>query len=57
MSSTNAAPGNATALTSTTCINGKKAKRSKLKPGMTCEIVYGSNGGEVKSVSCSAGQT
>ncbi|MCZ6447681.1 MAG: tripartite tricarboxylate transporter substrate-binding protein [Alphaproteobacteria bacterium] len=38
-------------------IDGKKAKRSKLKPGMTCEIVYGSNGGEVKTVSCSAGQT
>ncbi len=38
-------------------INGKKAKRSKLKPGMMCEIVYGANGGEVKTVSCSAGQT
>ncbi len=38
-------------------IDGKKAKRSKLKPGMMCEIVYGANGGEVKRVSCSAGQT
>jgi tripartite-type tricarboxylate transporter receptor subunit TctC len=38
-------------------INGKKAKRKALKPGMTCEIAYGSNGGEVKSVSCSAKQS
>ena len=38
-------------------IDGKKAKRKKLKAGMMCEIVYGANGGEVKTVSCSAGQT
>jgi len=38
-------------------INGKKAKRKKLKAGMLCEIAYGSNGGEVKSVSCSASQS
>lgn len=38
-------------------IDGKKAKRKALKPGMTCEIAYGSNGGEVKSVSCSASQS
>ncbi|MDX1484450.1 MAG: hypothetical protein R3229_08215 [Alphaproteobacteria bacterium] len=38
-------------------INGKKAKRKALKAGMTCEIAYGSNGGEVKSVSCQAGQS
>jgi tripartite-type tricarboxylate transporter receptor subunit TctC len=38
-------------------INGKKAKRKKLKAGMLCEIVYGANGGEVKTVSCSASQS
>jgi len=34
-------------------INGKKAKRKKLKAGMLCEIAY-FNGGEVKKVSCSS---
>jgi tripartite-type tricarboxylate transporter receptor subunit TctC len=38
-------------------INGKDAKRKALKPGMECEIAYGSNGGEVKTVSCSAKQS
>jgi len=38
-------------------IDGKKAKRKKLKAGMVCEIVYGANGGEVKTVSCSTSQT
>ncbi|TDI67227.1 MAG: hypothetical protein E2O90_03190 [Alphaproteobacteria bacterium] len=38
-------------------IDGKKAKRKKLKAGMMCEIVYGANGGEVKTVSCSTSQT
>ena len=35
-------------------INGKKAKRKALKPGMNCEIAYGGNGGDVKTVDCSA---
>lgn len=38
-------------------INGKKAKRKALKPGMTCEIAYGGNGGEVQTVSCTASQS
>jgi tripartite-type tricarboxylate transporter receptor subunit TctC len=38
-------------------INGKKAKRKKLKKGMTCDITYTGNNGEVKKVSCSASQS
>ncbi|MDH3239362.1 MAG: hypothetical protein OEO83_01705 [Alphaproteobacteria bacterium] len=38
-------------------IDGKGAKRKALKPGMTCDIAYGSNGGEAKTVNCSASQS
>jgi hypothetical protein len=38
-------------------IDGKKAKRKKLKKGMTCDITYTSNNGEVKTVSCSPSQS
>jgi hypothetical protein len=33
-------------------IGGKKTKRSKLKPGMTCEISYPGNGGKAMSIIC-----
>lgn len=33
-------------------IDGKKAKRGALKPGMTCQVSYAGNGGEVKTVTC-----
>ena len=32
--------------------NGKKAKRSKIKPGMVCELTYEGSGSESKLVSC-----
>ena len=38
-------------------INGKKAKRKNLKKGMTCDIAYTSNNGEVKKVNCSGSQS
>lgn len=38
-------------------INGKKAKRKALKPGMACEITYSANGGEAKTVSCGGKQS
>ncbi len=38
-------------------IDGKDAKRGALKPGMTCEISYAGNGGEAKTITCSAKQS
>ncbi|MCH7544661.1 MAG: hypothetical protein IIB65_13620, partial [Proteobacteria bacterium] len=35
-------------------IDGKKAKRKALKAGMVCEINYAADGGEAKTVKCSA---
>ncbi len=33
-------------------IGGKKAKRSAIKPGMTCDVAYAGNGAEASKVAC-----
>jgi hypothetical protein len=44
--------GNVSSSNTKVTIAGKQAARAELKPGMTCDIAYSGDGGEVTSIAC-----